>query len=89
MREEIALNLFGLTKEKTVGGNPLSLRCSFITQMKKDLGEIDIKVLREAKRVLKRKYGRFVRYFWSKGTGEVELEHLDLEDTEKVICSLY
>ena len=89
MNEEMALNLLGLTKEKTVGGNPLSLRCSFMTQMKKDLGGIDKKLLQKAKTVLKRKYGRFVRYFWSKGTGEVELEHLDLEDTEEVICSLY
>ena len=41
MKEEMALNLFGLTKEKTVRGNPLSLRCSFITQMKAELGGID------------------------------------------------
>ena len=85
----MALNLFGLTKEKTVGGNPLSLRCSFISQMKKDLGEINTEVLKEAKRVLKRKYGRNLRYFWSKGTGEVELELLDLEGTSEAICSLY
>ena len=65
MKEEMALNLFGLTKKKTVGGNPLSLRCSFMTQMKKDLGEIDMKILNQAKTLLKRKYGRFVRYFWS------------------------
>ena len=89
MKEEMALNLFGLTKEKTVGGNPLSLRCSFMQQMKKDLGEIDMKILKQAKTLLKRKYGRFLRYFWAKGNGEVELEHLDLEDTEDVICSLY
>ena len=85
----MALNLCGLTKEKTVGGNPLSLRCSFMQQMKKDLGEIDMKILKQAKTVLKRKFGRYVRYFWAKGTGEVELEHLDLEDTDEVICSLY
>ena len=46
-------------------------------------------MLQQAKRLLKRKYGRFVRYFWAKGTGEVELEHLDFQDTEEVICSLY
>ena len=43
MKEEMALNLFGLTKEKTVGGKPLSLRSSFMQQMKKDLGAIDKK----------------------------------------------
>ncbi len=89
MTEEMALNLIGLTKKKTVGGNPLSFRCSFIGQMKKDLGVIEEKVLKEAKRGLKRKYGRFLRYFWAKGIGEAELQHLDLEDTEEVICSLY
>ena len=57
--------------------------------MKKDLGEIDIKVRRKAKSFLKRKYGRFLRYFWARGTGEVELEHLDLDSPEEVICSLY
>ena len=89
MKEEMALNLFGLTKEKTVGGNPLSLRCCFMTQMKKDLGEIDMKMLKQAKTLLKRKYGRYLKYFWARGTGEVELELLDLELNDEVICSMY